>query len=81
MATPDENIEKARELVAAGDLKPAARLLSDAVYATTHPPLLVQIQELARQGLAQAGRFSKGQWSHLVEESGDRLARSEGAPA
>ncbi|MGZ4360179.1 MAG: hypothetical protein ACXVZW_10410 [Gaiellaceae bacterium] len=80
MATAAENIESARAQLAAGNVKGAAGLLGDAVYATSEAALLGQIRELAHQGLDQAGRFAKGTWRHIAEEAEARLARAESAP-
>jgi hypothetical protein len=57
---------KARDHLAAGDDKAAARILTDAVYHTHDPELEQQVRELAAQGLERAGRFSKGRWEEII---------------
>jgi hypothetical protein len=81
VATAAENIESARAQLAAGNVKRAAALLGDAVYATSDAALLKQIRELADQGLDRAGRFGKGSWRHIAEEAEVRLTRAEGNSA
>jgi hypothetical protein len=62
---PDLVVE-ARDHLAAGDNKGAARLLTDAVYHTHEPELVQQVRELASQGRERAGRFSKGRWEEII---------------
>ncbi len=57
---------KARDHLAAGDDKEAARILTDAVYHTHDPELEQQVRELAAQGLERAGRFRKGRWEEII---------------
>lgn len=67
-------IEEARRELAAGHDKQAARLLTDAAYATHDPEVERQIRELAVQGRDQAGRFGKGRWDEII-----RIAELRGA--
>jgi hypothetical protein len=59
-------IEKARQELAAGHGKEAARLLTDAAYETHDPELERRIRELALQGRESAGRFGKSRWEEIV---------------
>ena len=53
-------VMKARDHLAAGDDKEAARLLTDAAYHTHDPEIEQQVHELAAKGLERAGRFGCG---------------------
>jgi hypothetical protein len=59
-------VVEAREHLAAGDDKKAARILTDAAYHTHDAELERQVRELAAQGLERAGRFSKGRWEEII---------------
>jgi len=59
-------VAQAREALAAGNDKEAARLLTDAAYHTHDPEIERQVRELAAQGLDQAGRFGKGRWEEVI---------------
>lgn len=59
-------VSNAREHLAAGDDKEAARLLTDAAYHTHDPEIERQVRELATQGLERAGRFRKGRWEEII---------------
>ena len=59
-------VAKARQDLAAGDDKSAARLLTDAAYQTRDPEIERQVRELAAQGLDQSGRFGKGRWKEVI---------------
>jgi hypothetical protein len=59
-------VAKARDDLAAGDDKEAARLLTDAAYHTHDPEIERQVRELAAQGLERAGRFGKGRWEEII---------------
>ena len=59
-------VAKARERLASGDDKNAARLLSDAVYHSRDPEIERQVRELATEGLERAGRFGKGPWKEII---------------
>jgi hypothetical protein len=59
-------VTQAREGLAAGKDKEAARLLTDAAYHTHDPEIERQVRELAAQGLERAGRFGKGRWEEII---------------
>jgi hypothetical protein len=59
-------VEMARDCLAAGDDKRAARLLTDAAYHTHDPLIEQQVRELASQRLEHAGRFGKGRWAEII---------------
>jgi len=59
-------VGQARDHLAAGDDKQAARILTDAAYHTHDPQLEQQVRELAAQGLERAGRFGKGRWEEII---------------
>ncbi len=67
---------KARDHLAAGDDKEAARLLTDAAYHTHDPEIERQVRDLATQGLERAGRFSKGRWTEIIRIADLRAQRS-----
>jgi hypothetical protein len=69
-------VAKARDDLAAGDDKEAARLLTDAAYHTHDPEIERQVRELAAQGLARAGRFGKGRWEEIIRIADLRAHRS-----
>jgi hypothetical protein len=59
-------VARAREELATGNDKEAARLLTDAAYHTHDPEIERQVRELAAQGLERAGRFGKGRWEEII---------------
>jgi hypothetical protein len=59
-------VQQAREQLAAGDNKEAARLLTDAAYHTHDPAIEQQVRELAAEGLKHAGRFGKSRWTEII---------------
>jgi hypothetical protein len=59
-------VTKARDELAAGDDKEAARLLTDAAIHTHDPEIERQVRELAAQGLEHAGRFGKARWKEII---------------
>jgi hypothetical protein len=59
-------VKAAREELAAGDDKQAARHLTDAAYHTHDPETERQVRELAAQGKDRAGRFGKGRWDEII---------------
>ncbi len=67
---------EARDHLAAGDDKEAARLLTDAAYHTHDPEIERQVRDLATQGLERAGRFSKGRWTEIIRIADLRAQRS-----
>jgi hypothetical protein len=66
-------VTKARDHLAAGDAKGAARLLTDAAYHTHDPEVEQQVRELAAQGLEHAGVFGKGRWKEIIRIADMRL--------
>jgi hypothetical protein len=68
-------ITDARNHLAAGDNKEAARLLTDAAYHTHDPEIERQVRELAAQGLEGAGRFGKGRWQEIIRIADLRAQR------
>ena len=71
-------IDEARRELAAGHDKEAARLLTDAVYATHDPELEAEIRKLAEQGREHAGRFGKGRWEEIIRIAELRAAKGQG---
>jgi hypothetical protein len=69
-------VTEARDRLAAGDDKEAARLLTDAAYHTHDPQIEQQVRELAAQGLERAGRFGKGRWTEIIRIADLRTQRS-----
>jgi hypothetical protein len=69
-------VNQARNELAAGNDKEAARLLTDAAYHTHNPEIERQVRDLAAQGLERAGRFGKGRWEEII-----RIADLHGASA
>ncbi len=59
-------VSRARDELAGGDNKEAARLLTEAAYHTHDPEIEQQVRELAAQGLERAGRFGKGRWQEII---------------
>lgn len=59
-------VSEARDRLAAGDDKEAARLLTDAAYGTHDPEIERQVRDLAAEGLERAGRFGKGRWKEII---------------
>ena len=59
-------VTQARDGLAAGKDKEAARLLTDAAYHTHDPEIEQEVRELAAQGLGRARRFSKGRWEEII---------------
>jgi hypothetical protein len=69
-------VTKARDHLAAGEDKEAARLLTDAAYHTHDPEIERQVRELAVQGLERAGRFGKGRWEEIIRIADLHVPRS-----
>ncbi len=59
-------IDEARRELAAGHEKQAARLLTDAAYATHDPSVEDEIRRLAQEGRASAGMFGKSKWDEII---------------
>jgi hypothetical protein len=70
-----ERIERARGELAEGKLGAAVGSLGDLVYATRDPRLLREMHALGEEGLARAGRFSKGEWKRLLKGLDKQLTR------
>ena len=73
-----QTIEEARREFAAGHEKEAARMLTDAAYATHDPELERKIRELAEEGREHAGRFGKGRWEEIIRVAELRAAKGQG---
>ncbi len=73
-----QTIEEARRQLASGREKEAARLLTDAVYATHDAELERRIRELALQGREHAGRFGKGRWDEIIRIAELRAGKGQG---
>jgi hypothetical protein len=71
-------IEEARRELQAGRDKQAARLLTDAAYATHDPELESKIRDLAMQGRDDAGRFGKGRWEEIIRIADIRGGKPQG---
>ena len=69
-------VTEARDRLAAGDDKEAARLLTDAAYHTHDPAIEQQVRDLAAQGLERAGRFGKGRWTEIIRIADLRTQRA-----
>jgi hypothetical protein len=69
-------VAQARDELANGNDKQAARLLTDAAYHTHDPELERQVRELAAQGLERAGRFGKGRWEEIIRIADLHAARA-----
>jgi hypothetical protein len=69
-------VAKARDDLAAGDDKNAARLLTDAAYHTHDPAIEQQVRELAVQGRERAGRFRKSRWEEIIRIAELRAQRA-----
>ena len=70
-------VTKARETLAAGNDKEAARLLTDAAYHTHDPQIETQVRALAALGLERAGRLGKGRWKEIIRIADLRAQRSK----
>lgn len=69
-------VTEARDRLAAGDNKEAAKLLTDAAYHTHDPAIEEQVRALAAQGLERAGRFGKGRWREIIRIADLRAQRA-----
>jgi hypothetical protein len=69
-------VTKARDQLATGDDKEAARLLTDAAYHTHDPQIEQQVRELAAEGRERAGRFGKGRWDEIIRIADLHVQRS-----
>jgi hypothetical protein len=59
-------VSQARDELAAGKDKDAARHLTDAAYHTHNPEIETEVRALAAEGLERAGRFGKGRWEEII---------------
>jgi hypothetical protein len=59
-------VSEARDRLAAGRDKQAARLLTDAAYYTRDPEIERQVRELAALGRERARRFGKVRWTEII---------------
>ena len=75
-STVEALVTRARDCLAAGDDKHAARLLTDAAYGTHDPEIEKQVRELAEQGIERAGRFGKSRWAEIIRIADLRAARA-----
>jgi hypothetical protein len=71
-------IDEATRMLAEGQEKQAARLLTDAAYHTHDAESEKRIRELAVQGRDQAGRFGKGRWDEIIRIADLRSAKGQG---
>ncbi|MCC6223052.1 MAG: hypothetical protein IT201_06125 [Thermoleophilia bacterium] len=69
-------LDEARRELDAGNGKNAARLLTEAAYATRDAALEAEIRSLAQRGRDGAGRFGKGRWDEIVRIADLRTASS-----
>ncbi len=69
-------IDEARRELAAGKAKDAARLLTDAAYATHDPGLEDEIRKLAEEGRQTAGLFGKGRWDEIIRIAETRRSKA-----
>lgn len=76
-----ELVAQARQHLAEGHDKQAARVLTEAVYHTYDPQIQLHIRELAELGLERAGKLSKGRWKEIIRVSDFRTQVSKGADA
>ena len=72
-------IDEARRELAAGNGKQAARLLTDAVYATEDPAVESEIRSLAEEGKKTAGIFGKSRWDEVIRLADVRLQKQQQA--
>jgi hypothetical protein len=70
-----EKLKQARANMDAGKPGGALGLLGDIATATRDPELLRQMHSMAENGLAQAGRFSKGPWKHVLADLDEQMRK------
>ena len=73
-----QTIDEARRELAAGREKEAARMLTDAAYATHDPELAETIRRLAAEGRDKAGRFGKARWDEIIRIADLRSEKVKG---
>jgi hypothetical protein len=69
-------IVEARRKLEADDNKDAARLLTEAAYATRDPALVAEIRKLAEEGREGAGMFGKGRWDEIIRIADLRASKA-----
>jgi hypothetical protein len=74
VTTTTSEIERARTMLAQGENKKTARLLTDVAIACRDAEQAREIKAIAQEGLAGAGMFGKSQWKEVI-----RLAELRGA--
>jgi hypothetical protein len=72
-----QTIEQARAELSGGSAKTAARLLTEAAYATTDPELERQIARLAEEGRAMSGPFGRGRWKEIIRVAKLRAEKAD----
>ena len=70
----DENIQKARKMMADGKDRRAANLLTLTAAENRDPGLAAEIHGLGLEGRSRAGRFSRGQWDEVIRLSEKHLS-------
>ena len=73
-----QTIEEARQQLAGGHNKQAARLLTDAAFQTRDPSVEATIREVALEGRSSAGLMGKGRWDEIIRITEARSAPLEG---
>lgn len=66
--------ERAREELDKGKLGAAVGLLGDAVSGCRDPQVLLEMHQMAQEGLERSGRFSKGEWKRILKTLDRKLA-------
>ena len=74
VTTTTNEIEQARTMLAKGENKKAARLLTDVAIACRDAEQAREIKLLAEEGIAGAGMFGKSQWKEVLRLAGLRGA-------
>lgn len=74
-----DRIVRAQGELAEGKLGRALGSLCDIKDTTREPEHLRQVHALAAEGLAKAGRFSRGAWKSLLNDTAEKLASVEPA--
>ena len=72
----EENIQKARKMLADGKDRRAANLLTLTAAENRDPGRAAEIHGLGIEGRERAGRFSRGQWDEVIRLSEKHLATS-----
>jgi hypothetical protein len=69
-------VHMARDCLATGDDKRAARLLTDAAYQTHNPEIEQQVRQIAAHRLESVGHFRRGRWAEIIRIADTRTAQS-----